>query len=392
MNNILNHDEHVKPLNYAFEPVQKSTSEGLPFTCRKESLQWQIQTKKCSCHSSWCESCWKRYGKKALANRLQSMDWKHVRHLVLSVDPSLYRDGEEACEDISHRRGIGNLIKNLERTDKIKIVDYAGLVEWYENGFPHWHIFIETEEEGKAGMIGHEKIKRRWPFGIYVNEDYIKSEEHWNNLTGYFNSHGYFEKGKGYQGILPEWAKDSEKLIKRWFGKKGEGKTKKQNSREHLNKTLDLDEGFIIGEKCEECNFKTECKELSNGQGCRETNNKNIDKVISHTIENELRRHRKTYRMKLSACGAKSLITIETIDMNSGELQSCKTDVYNVPYGLLKKLYPWEYVEGVGLTLSLDEKDFRAFVEVIEFLGSGESWVDQSAEKTNEPEIISSER
>jgi hypothetical protein len=46
-----------------------------------------------------------------------------------------------------------------------------------ENGFPQWYIFIETEDEGKEGMIGHGKIKRRWSFGIYVNEDYIKSEE-----------------------------------------------------------------------------------------------------------------------------------------------------------------------------------------------------------------------
>lgn len=176
------------------------------------------------------------------------MDWRHVRHLILSVDPSLYRDGEEAYEDITHRRGIGNLIKDLERTDRIKIRDYAGSIEWHENGFPHWHVFVETEGEGKAGMIGHGNIKRRWPFGIYVNEDYIKSEEHWNNLTGYFNSHGYFEKGKGCQGILPDWAKDSEKRIKRWFGKKGENRERKRRSKAHLNLTSILGEGFSTGE------------------------------------------------------------------------------------------------------------------------------------------------
>lgn len=367
----------TKSIPTLYEEIKRNLpSEGSFFTCRKESLQWQIEAKKCSCHSSWCDSCWKRYGKKALVSRLQSMDWKHVRHLVLSVDPALYRNGEEAYDDITHRRGIGNLVKNLERTDGIKIVDYAGSLEWYENGFPHWHIFIETEEEGRAGMIGHGKIKRRWPFGIYVNEDYIKSEVHWRNLTGYFNSHGYFEKGKGYQGVLPEWAKDSERRIKRWFRKKSEGNGGKRRSRVRLNKSFGSGEGFSTGAKCEKCSFKRECEDVSDGRGCREGDKTTNHKIVSERIETNYSGRRKTYRAKLEACGAKSVITIDGIDIRSGKLLFSVTDVYDVPYEILRKVYPWEYIQGVGLTVSLDEQGFGSFVSVIEFLGSGKYRMD----------------
>lgn len=368
MDNIQNHHGHVKPSNYTFGTVQRSTSEGLPFTCRKELLQWQIEAKKCSCHSSWCESCWKRYGKKALVVRLQSMDWKHVRHLVLSVDPSRYGNGEEAYEDITHRRGVGNLIKNLERTDKIKIVDYAGSIEWYENGFPHWHIFIETEEEGKEGMIGHGKIKRRWPFGIYVNEDYIKSEEHWNNLTGYFNSHGYFEKGKGYQGKLPGWAMKSSRRIKRWFGMKEGREGKKQSRRMRLSETFSKDEEFSMDpKKCGDCNFKNSCETFSDGKGCRDVNEFTIKGSMRYLAK------RKTYEMKLSQCGAKSRIEIWGPNVYE-EDQKYDNFVCNVPYGVLRKLYPWKYIEGKGLVTELDEQGFRGFVEILCFFGDGDCY------------------
>ena len=300
----------------------------------------------------------------------------------------LYRDGEEAYDDITQRRGIGNLVKNFGRTDKVRIVDYAGCVEWYENGFPHWHIFIETEEEGRAGMIGHGRIKERWPFGIYVNEDYIKSERHWKNLTGYFNSHGYFEKGKGYQGVLPEWAKDSVRRIRRWFGKKKEGNGKKRSSRLRLKKSSGLGEGLSKGAKCEKCSFKTECESFGDGRGCRMGSKAVLLEMVDEALNDAYVKRRKTYRMKLSACGAKSLIKIETLDMTSGELSYGGSKVYDVPYDILKKLYPWEYVEGVGLTLSLDEKDFRSFLSAIEVLDGGKSWVEGMRSGVYRPETV----
>ncbi len=375
MNNIQNHPEHVKSSINIFRPSQSLTSEDSPFTCKEESLQWQIGATKCSCHSSWCESCWKRYGKKALVDRLQSMDWTRVRQVVLSVDPSLYQNGEEAYEDITHRRGIGNLIKNLERTDGIRIVDYAGSIEWHENGLPHWHIFIETEEEGKSGMIGHANIKRRWPYGIYVNESYIKSEEHWVNLTGYFNSHGYFEKGKRYQGVLPDWAMKSIRRIKRSFGMKQGHKRIKQGSRTRLNETSNNGEEFIKDlRKCENCNSNNSCETMGDGRGCRDVNEFSIKDTVAHFAK------RRTYEMKLHQCGAKSRIEISGPRVYEGDRKH-DSFVCNVPYAVLKELYPWQYTEGKGLVIELDEQGFQKFVEVLCFLADGECYEVRATEE-----------
>jgi hypothetical protein len=71
------------------------------------------------------------------------MEWKYVRHVVLSVNPSLYRNGEDADEDIACRRGIGNLVKNLERSESLdaqgfrsflSVVDFLGSDKYWVDG------------------------------------------------------------------------------------------------------------------------------------------------------------------------------------------------------------------------------------------------------------------
>ena len=152
-------------VNRDHEAIQSATS-GFAFTCKQESLQWQIEAKKCSCHSSWCESCWKRRGKRGLVDRLQSKNWKRVRHVVLSVDPSLYRDGEAAYDDITRRRGIGKLIKNLERTDKVRIVDYVVCLA----------LHIQRKQEVKEGKQPERKRIVNYTFNELVQEYLIWAE------------------------------------------------------------------------------------------------------------------------------------------------------------------------------------------------------------------------
>jgi hypothetical protein len=119
----------IKNVPSSFEEIKRNLpSEGDPFASRKESLQRQIEGKKFSCHSSWCESCWKRYGKKGLVGRLASMDWKYVGHGVLSVNPFLYGNGEDVYQDIACGRGIGNLVKNLDRTESLNAQDFRSFL------------------------------------------------------------------------------------------------------------------------------------------------------------------------------------------------------------------------------------------------------------------------
>lgn len=313
-------EERVKRSSVLGDPEGR-VSEDHFFPCNTEPARWQTELKKCSCNSSWCPSCW-RFLKKALVGRMRSMNWRHVREVMVSVDRSIYENGEQAFDDITLKRGVGNLIKNLQRTDGVTIVDWVCVIEWHEDGFPHWHILIVTQEEGQAGMIGYQKIKDRWPFGMWVTETYIKSAVHWQNLVGYFDKHGYFEKGKAYQGRLPEWALKRNRTIKRWHSMKkprGQGKV--------MNRIRSEDK-------------KVEGEWLGKGE----------------------KRERKTYEVILSQCGSRSIVRIDGPGWN-------QTFKISVRYERLKDYFPWQYSEGKGLVLRLTEEGLTDFISVLEWLG-----------------------
>ena len=141
-------EECVKRSSSGWRPFKEFFGDG-SFPCKTEPARWQTELKKSSCRSSWCPSCW-RFLKKPLVGRIRSMNWRHVREVMVSVDRSIYENGEQAFDDITLRRGVGNLIKNLQRTDGVTILDWVCVTEWHEDGFPHWHILVETEEQEQA--------------------------------------------------------------------------------------------------------------------------------------------------------------------------------------------------------------------------------------------------
>jgi hypothetical protein len=265
-------------------------------------------------------------------DRMRTFAWKHVREVMLSVDRGKFHDAEDCNRKISSWRGIGEFIKNLARTDGVKIVDWIAFKEWHRDGFPHWHILIETEDEGREGMIGAKRIRERWPHGIWVTEKFIESQEHWNNLVGYFDRHGYFEKGKGYQGKLPEWAmKSTHKKMKRWISKRGGDQEAIRLMRMDWNAQDEKLENFsmIQGMIHEE-------KQLSK------------DKKLSA-------REEKNYEQILASCGMRTRIVIRNNSLDD----SFKVDI---PYSEIKSGWEWTYKEGKGLTMSLSKSEKEAFV------------------------------
>jgi len=178
-----------------------------------------------------------------LTNRMNTLDWRRVRYLVLSLGPGKFRSGEDGFETVVEKRGIGELVRNLARVEGIERIDWVAIIEWYDNGFPHWHVLIEVGKRGRAGMISHGTVKKHWPFGIYVWEKPIESEGNWRHMLGYFGSHGYFAESKGHQSKLPEWAVNSDRHIKRWVGKRKGHRGKKGIARMGLNETSGQGEG-----------------------------------------------------------------------------------------------------------------------------------------------------
>ena len=253
--------------------------------------------------------------------RLTSMDWKFVREVVLTVGRER-GSPEEAFNEVVHKRGIGNLVKNLERTDQVNVVDWVVVLEWHSDGYPHWHFFIEVENEGRAGMIGKNVISGRWSFGLYVYENYFKSENHWRSVIGYFGRNGYFNEGKGHQGKLPGWALERDKRIKRWESKKGVVRMRQDR-------------------------FKVEGLYSTMGENSESSKEVVGDHSSTHSS--------KTYEMKLSECGKSA-----DLMMSKGGDVFMERKV-KTPYERIKKEFPWKYVEGKGLILNLTEDEMIKF-------------------------------
>jgi hypothetical protein len=153
----------------------------------------------------------------------------------LTVDHKIYENSEHALKTINGKRHIANIVRNLERTKGIKIIDWEWVIEWYRNGYPHWHLFLLVDKTGKAGQIGYKNIVQYWESG-WIKESYIKNEKHWKQITGYFEKHGYFNKKKAHQSRLPEWARNKKYVIRRIGGKALKHNGYKDNYEKLLNK------------------------------------------------------------------------------------------------------------------------------------------------------------
>jgi len=275
------------------------------------------------------------------------MQWRNVREILLSCNRT-YRDGEDAYNTITHKRGLGKLIENLQRTRGIQVKDYVAFLEWHTDGYPHWHILIETD---RPAMIGYKLLKHYWPFGLWVTETYIKSQAHWDNLTGYFEKHGYWEHGKGTQGKLPSWALGGTRLIRRVIAKKhvghysganptltGSNETEAEQSQPPtpgitLQDILDV----FPGAEVIPCPWGGLHPNLMpEGQQA----------PTLGAPPPFPKRVRETYTVILAKCGASCLLTID----GPGIHHMTRVEA---PYSLMKTLYPWEYREGQGLTLTL---------------------------------------
>lgn len=175
-----------------------------------------------ACSSVWCPDCYiRKGGSKRVSEQLSLFDFRKTRQLVLTCDPKKFNyDSENAFLYLRDKKAIPQFIHNLKRTSKVKIDKWLWVLEWHGNGFPHWHLFIEVDQSGRAGMIGNEKILRHWKYGI-IHESYIRNENHWKQFTTYFGKAGYFDPKqksgdrKSHQLELPEWAMSATYRIRK---------------------------------------------------------------------------------------------------------------------------------------------------------------------------------
>lgn len=312
------------PLSSLIEPKASRDSilDNLEHSRRKVDFSEASGVlRKCSCRCVWCPTCHKKYFMPKEAVKMALFDWQRTRHLCLTMPRTVFDSPSAAYLHVTEKKMLAALIKGLRKGvrfkrgnrwfwkyEPVKIAKWYWALEWHKDGFPHWHLLIEVADEGQAGMIGGDRIRHYWESG-WIKETYFRSESHFASLVGYYGKHGYFEKAKAHQGILPEAIKNDLKgrRIERTGG--GMGRPSRANG----------SEGHKPGE-ARKCNEDVEKK-----------------RYVDYTVT-------------LGNCGLYSQVSMK---MNDVEV----TVITDIPYSTIKEKIGGEYVAGEGIMATIGESD-----------------------------------
>lgn len=154
------------------------------------------------CRSAWCPICAKTGPTaQAIRDRMKMLDWRKVRHIVLTVTREV--PPEVSFDRVRTSRAVARTMKLLDAGR------WLWVLEWHLGGFPHWHVMAEHD-----GMIGKHRIQEVWRKGL-VWESYVRNESHWRALVGYHRQKGYLAgESKAHQLVLPEYLQKKSRVRK----------------------------------------------------------------------------------------------------------------------------------------------------------------------------------
>jgi hypothetical protein len=311
-----------------------------------EGLKTEVKLGNCLCKSVCCDKCHKLYYVPKYKDRIKEFDYRRTRHVILTTDRNKFQSNVDALETITGKKSLHAFLRKIERGKKkkighnwvwefepVKISNALAVLEFYEDGYPHWHFLIEVEKEGQKGMIGGEMLHWAWSYGI-VRETYFQDQNHWKNIAGYFADKGYFEKGKEYQTRLPENVKEKinrrVRRITQYYNRKG----------------VSIDEELK--------------PDISEKEAFKEVFKYFEQKAKNHTEEKE-EKDFVGYKAILQKCGQKTFISA-IVNRKAIEM------VVPVPFKILKELIKPNYEQGKGYICTLP-------VETIKLLEECAEWV-----------------
>lgn len=307
---------------------------------------FEIVGRKSRCRSNWCPVCGKR-SIHNLSKRLVTREWRNVRQTILTIDRELFKDAADAYDTISKGKEISAYIRRLRRSG-VNVVKYDWALEWYSDGFPHWHVFIDVGLKGFRGKIGNTRLLKAWSHGIVI-ESYIRNSAHWQILTGYFGKNGYFgDSKKASQGRLPRWALDRVQKIRRFGGSVLDKEPSPAEVPPDLGRVLEWDESGIAMDYFEKMMW-------SDRKGSR----KSMDDPRSN-------------RDVIASCGDKTDILMiidrgreievegEVVCESQARLMDIGTA--RIEYKRFKKM-SGEYIDRLGHVAVMDLKEWQRFYE-----------------------------
>lgn len=187
-------------------------------------VQEQYEIRSCRCKSWFCSECAKWMGfamRRKLVEVLKG--WKSILLVTLTVDPTLFDSSEAAYRWVRERFGISVLMRTLKRYGFIT-GRYVWFLEFQKNGWPHWHIIVESkfipgaflaEQWGKLRPKGIELVPGRPLFGkVDIQSRKFKGPEH---AANYGTKYLIKEPEYGW----PEWVMDFAGRLSRYGVSRG---------------------------------------------------------------------------------------------------------------------------------------------------------------------------
>ena len=330
--------------------ISKLVFKGTKSGSLKEN---EVYLRKCRCRNVWCLKCFQQKRAKEIGERLDRLDYRSTRHLILSFDrrPGVgkwQKGPEEGYLAVREEKAIRQMIHNLSRTKGVKVRDWVWVLEWHGDGFPHWHVFLDVTTKGRKGMIGGDDLRKYWRFGN-VTEDYIRDKKHWKNITGYFGQKGYFDKGKAHQAILPEWAMNMDRSKVR-FIKRSDSKKIKCSIEPREIKQL-----------------KEEKRDSKKFKEAMETNanewNDRTEGMFSNPDREE--KELKKYEVILESCGQQTCMEVRNGQADSPIEFYCLPLPYDSAKEILGK---GEYIDRVGLRYNLSDGELSRICQLAELI------------------------
>ena len=328
------------------------------------NLDMYARVQKCACGLIWCDKCFRKVWTSKEVEKLLEFDHTRTRHVILTYDRKSFKDGQEAWEQTQGRKLVANFIRNLKRGLKVKkgkewvcqynpvkIRKYRYYLEWHKDGWPHYHIFIEVEDEGKEGMIGQGFIHYYWPCGKIIKEKPFKSLGHWRYMIGDLKKHGYFGKEKKHQTTLPKWALDRGDIKIYRSGGSRSGDTQAKAALDHY--------AADAVERLKNLTIPSKWVELISKDGVAVVAT-SLNKEFVNTETGEITVvKKKDYRERIKACGQESKLKIVTAGRTI-------EGIVKIPYRKMVKQFKGIYIKGEGHVFKIGRSDIAKLMGVIE--------------------------
>lgn len=251
-------------------------------------------------------------------------DWRKVRCVDLTYDRKKFKTPADA---LAHGgKNVSYLIDNL-RHHGIEVLNWRKFLEWHADGYPHYHLYIEVAESGRAGMIGYDLLQELWDAGM-VREWPVKSKAHWEHIIGYAAKTGYLHKPKRHQVVFPEWLLDTKMRVRRTSGGSANPDTSKMITPKEK-------ENYMRG-------LIKKCKKNTSGA-----------KQTAHISSS----HPKTNREALAECGA----TINVTYILS-PTKTIEPGIASIPFKEWKESGA-RYIDGLGWCKNVTSEELGTFNE-----------------------------